>query len=393
MFILWNVIREDRTKLEYDSSRGAHVSVALDSIRELLDQRDLDGVLLTHPSSVAWLTGGLSPRIDRSSTSDPIWAVVTPSSATLIANAVEVPRLLKEHQDELVYFSAVEEVTWYPQDSYAKAAVRFLSSGRGAFGVDALHVMGTDISRELIARRLAHTPYALERLRDLGVSVATAMETTLRSWTPSEPDLELQGRLCFELERRGVEPVVVLVGGDDRARLFRHPVAMGRSVESYLMVVVVGRQLGLHVAATRFASAKPLTIPEHENFAHLGRIQAKVLANAQRGMIYGALYETLAEGYRSAGHADEWEEHFQGGPVGYQQREFEISPGERSSPWYSQEVDWNHAVAFNPSFAGGFKVEDTYLLGPTRSECITVSSDWPTIAIDDGLTMADVLEV
>lgn len=393
MFVLWNVIREDRTKLDSDSSRGAHVSAALGSTRELLDQRSLDAVLFTHPSSVAWLTGGLSPRIDRSSDSDPIWAVVTPSSATLIANNVEVPRLLKEHQDELAHFSAVEEVAWYPSDSYIKAAVSLLPSGGGGFGVDDSHLLGTDVSRELISMRLRHTPYALERLRALGASVAAAMETTLRSWAPSECDLEIQARLCFELERVGVEPVVVLVGGDDRVRLFRHPIAIGESVESYLMAVVVGRRNGLHVAATRFASAKSLTKLEQHSFAHLGRIQADVLAKAQRGMVYGALYETLAEGYRSAGHSGEWEEHFQGGPVGYQQREFEISPTETTSPWFSQEVDWNHAVAFNPSFAGGFKVEDTYLLGPTGSECITLTSEWPTIMIGDGLTTAGVLEI
>ena len=67
----------------------------------------------------------------------------------------------------------------------------------------------------------------------------------------------------------------------------------------------------------------------------------------------------LAAGYGD----DRWREHWQGGPIGYRQREFEIAPAPADTRWHREPVAPHHAVAFNPSVAGGGKSEDTFLLG------------------------------
>ena len=54
--------------------------------------------------------------------------------------------------------------------------------------------------------------------------------------------------------------------------------------------------------------------------------------------------------------------HYQGGPIGFAQREFEIAPGQTGSRWYREPVAAGHAVAWNPSLPGGAKAEDTYLV-------------------------------
>ena len=58
---------------------------------------------------------------------------------------------------------------------------------------------------------------------------------------------------------------------------------------------------------------------------------------------------TLDRAYSDAGYAGGWAEHYQGGPVGYRQREFEIVPGQTDSRWYSVPVEEGHAVAWNRS--------------------------------------------
>ena len=45
------------------------------------------------------------------------------------------------------------------------------------------------------------------------------------------------------------------------------------------------------------------------------------------------------------------------------QREFELAPTSAGSEWWTVPVEANSAVAFNPSLAGGAKIEDTYLVG------------------------------
>ena len=55
--------------------------------------------------------------------------------------------------------------------------------------------------------------------------------------------------------------------------------------------------------------------------------------------------------------------HYQGGPIGYGQREFEIAPARQPARWWGEQIAADIAVAWNPSLPGGAKDEDTYLTG------------------------------
>ena len=57
--------------------------------------------------------------------------------------------------------------------------------------------------------------------------------------------------------RPGADAPVLIVGGDDRVRRYRHPMAVGAPVRQLAMAVVVARRGGLHAAATRFAVGRP----------------------------------------------------------------------------------------------------------------------------------------
>jgi Xaa-Pro dipeptidase len=91
---------------------------------------------------------------------------------------------------------------------------------------------------------------------------------------------------------------------------------------------------------------------------------------------------SLARAYAVAGHAGAWEEHYQGGPVGYRQREFELVPTQTDSRWFSVTLAEGHAVAWNPSVSGGGKAEDTYLVEPHGLRRLTDTGAWPLL--DDG---------
>jgi hypothetical protein len=90
----------------------------------------------------------------------------------------------------------------------------------------------------------------------------------------------------------------------------------------------------------------------------------------------------LAQAYADEGVPDGWQGHYQGGPIGYAQREFEIAPTQTESPWWCTALPSGAAVAWNPSLPGGAKDEDTYLLRDGDPEAVTVNPDWPAA---DGL--------
>ncbi len=367
-----------------------HVDEVLHRVRTIVDAYSLDALILSRSASIAWATGGLSPRIDRSADSDPIWLIVSKDSAVIVTNVVEAERLGSENRAEVAYFSSFVTVPWSPTTAYAEVCAQLCGN---RFGIDRPGFGGVDVSDDLVVERLSLTGFAQSEIRSIGGDVTEAIETSARSWSPGEMDREIAARLCFELERRGIEPSVILVGGDERVRSFRHPVAIGEAIGEYLMLVVVGMRKGLHVATTRFATSRKLSVTENRRFFELAAIQSMVVSHAKPGNSYGMLYGTLDEGYRIFGHAGGWREHFQGGPIGYQQREFEISPEDGTSKWYDQVVKPGSAVAFNPSLSGGFKVEDTYLVASTVAECITRSEDWPLIEVGEAFSVAGVLEI
>jgi hypothetical protein len=97
------------------------------------------------------------------------------------------------------------------------------------------------------------------------------------------------------------------------------------------------------------------------------------------GASYGAALDALDAAYARAGAPGGWSGHYQGGPIGFAQREFEMAPGQHASRWYAEPIMAGHAVAWNPSLPGGAKSEDTYLLsaGGVRQR-MTISPGWPT---------------
>ncbi len=385
---------EQRSSLQNNAfDLGSHLAATLERVRKILDKERLDAVVLAAPENVAWLTGGLGSRVDRTSGSDPVWLVIQADRLIGITSVVEYPRL----KDRLSSIGVDEIVTvpWSPPSAYLEASVASLPPGWSRFGVDrGIGFSSTEavlVDSCLLPFRMALTGYGQAALKSLGEDAASATEAAARAWRPGETDREIQGRLCFELERRGVEPAVVIVGGDARVKAFRHPVSIGAPVSDLLMVVVVGVRNGLNVALTRLVSARPQPESFVEGMASLGRIQKEVVAAATPGKRYGHLVETLAAAYERSGHPGEWRNHFQGGPIAYQQREFEIAPGEQESRWYELEIVEGHAIAYNPSLPGGPKVEDTYLLFESGAACVTDTGKWPRLLLPGGTLVADAL--
>jgi antitoxin VapB len=160
------------------------------------------------------------------------------------------------------------------------------------------------------------------------------------------------------------------------------------------MAVVVARRGGLHAAATRFASAGPLTDPQRELWDRVRRIERDTLAASRPGHSYGDVLGALDRGYTREGAAGGWMGHYQGGPIGYGQREFEIAPRQPESRWSRALIEPGHAVAWNPSLPGGAKAEDTYLVHETGLERVTTGPDWPSENTGDDIPARPaVLEV
>jgi Xaa-Pro dipeptidase len=347
------------------SARAVEVETKLELLRELLERRGLRSVALGGAASVAWITGGLTNRIEPGNPGSPLWIVVGPDTAAAVTTNVERARL----EAEAVLPFELHEAPWYEPDGLARAAAEL------AGPLDVLD------DEDLVELRLTLLPPERQRLEAVAIDAAAALEGALRSWRPGELDREIQARVAEGLERVGAFGACLIIGGDDRVERFRHPLAAGEPVRHLVMAVVVAERHGLHAAATRFASAGPLPSGVRQAMAAARAVERAVLAACVAGRTYGDVLAALDRGYAAAGYPGAWREHYQGGPIGYRQREFELAPTQTGSRWLELALEPGQALAWNPSVAGGGKAEDTYLLEPDGLRRLTDTGDWP---LEDG---------
>lgn len=356
-----------------EPSLGTEVGRKLDAARGLIEQRGLAALVLRGTDGVAWITGGLTNRIEPGNPASAVWVVVTRDRAHVVTTNVELPRL--EAEARLDSFK-LHGVDWFESGAFTALAEELADAPAERIGG-----LGADVADELTELRIALDAAEQERLALLAAEATAALEGAVRRWVPGERDTDVQARIAAGLEASGAFGACLIVGGDDRAERFRHPLAAGTPVRRLLMAVVVAERHGLHAAATRFASAGPLAEGVRAARGAAAEIERAVLDASHVGATYGDALEALADGYARTGHPGEWRDHYQGGPIGYRQREFEIVPSQTESRWFGTAIASGTALAWNPSLAGGGKCEDTYLVEEHGLRRLTSTDEWP---LEDG---------
>ena len=380
---------------ERENRSVARATAASQRVMRWLDSAaPVAGLVLTGPAAVAWACGGVAPPVDRTAATDLVWAVFTSRGAALITTNVEADRIRSEYDPAAHGFADLAEVPWYSPDDFVSAAVRLAGCPAASLASDGHPAFGHDVSDDLIALRLALSAAEAADLAELGADAAHAVQAGLAQWQPGERDLDIQARCAAHLEAAGADAPVLIVGGDDRLERYRHPMAAGAPVRRLVMAVVVARRTGLHVALTRFAAAGPVEPAYAALRRQVQAVEDATLAACIAGTPYGTVLQSLASAYSAIGAEGGWMGHYQGGPIGFAQREFEIAPGQTRSRWYGEPVAVGHALAWNPSLPGGAKSEDTYLVtesGPLS--LVTRAPGWPTEIGDSGTSRPAVLEV
>jgi Xaa-Pro aminopeptidase len=342
------------------------------------------GLVLTSPAAVAWACGGVAPPVDRTAGVDLVWAVFTAGGASLVTTNVEAERIAAEYEPKAHGFSELAQVPWYSPEDFVTAAADLAGTEPASLASDGHPAFGFDAADELIALRLALSTAEIDDLADLGADAARALQDALAAWRPGERDLDIQARCAAGLESAGADAPVLIVGGDGRLARFRHPMAAGVPVRDLVMAVAVARRGGLHVALTRFAAAGPLNAHDKELRRRVLAVEDAVLRACVPGATYGKALQALDGAYAAQDARNGWTGHYQGGPIGYAQREFEIAPGQTGSRWYREPIAAGHAIAWNPSLPGGAKSEDTYLAtADGQLSRITGAPGWPEEAHDD----------
>ena len=338
-------------------------------IGELLASKGLDAMLLRRVSSFAWATCGAASYVNRATTEGAATLLITPERRYLITNNIEATRL--EQEEKLADQGWEFRVTpWHEVADGMEELTRGLK-----LGADGPHPGATDLSAELARLRANLLPEEVERFRTLGSICAEAMDSAIRAVRPGQTEYQIAAQLAQETESRGAQAIVNLIATDERIFSFRHPLPTDKTLDRYAMLILCGRRWGLVCSITRLVHFGPLPDELRRKMEAVARVDATFIAATRPGRALSDIFERATAAYAQTGFADEWQLHHQGGPAGYEAREYVATPG------LTDLVSVGQVYAWNPSITGT-KSEDTMLVAEDGNEVLTSISGWPTLSVD-----------
>ncbi len=345
------------------------LELKLNRVHTLLDRYGVNSVLIQHVGSFAWATCGAASYVNTATTNGAASLLITPSGRYVITNNIEATRL---QQEERLAAQGWEFriAPWYETNEAIAQLTRGLK-----LAADSSFSGAINLSNEFARLRAALTPEEGERYRTLSRRCADAMNETIRTVRPGMTEYEIAARLGQEVQRRGAQPIVNLIATDERVFKFRHPLPTDRKMDRYAMLVLCGRRWGLVCSITRLVHFGRLPDELHRKAAAVARVDATFIAATRPGRMLAEIFRQATDVYREVGFDGEWQLHHQGGPGGYEPREFVATPAS------TDIVAVGQAYAWNPSIAGT-KSEDTILIGPNGNEIITEIPDWPMLPIE-----------
>lgn len=338
-------------------------------IRSLLAEAKLDALLLQRVSSFAWATCGAASYVSTATTYGEAVLLISPSGRYLITNNIEATRL--EQEENLASQGwEIRIAPWHERTD----AVGELTRGM-RLGADGRYAGAKDLTAEVARLRVDLTPEEGERFRTLGGLCAQAMDAAVRSVQPGNTEREIAARLALESERRGVQAIVNLVATDERVYQFRHPLPTAKTLQRYAMLVLCGRKWGLVSSVTRLVHFGRMADELRRKEDSVARIDAVMIAATRPGRALKEVFGNAVKAYVESGFPEEWRRHHQGGPAGYEPREYLATAAS------TETVKAGQAYAWNPSLPGA-KSEDTILIGEAGNEIVTAIRGWPTTRVE-----------
>jgi Xaa-Pro aminopeptidase len=339
----------------------------------LLDAERLEALVLRRPGNVAWYSGGGRTHIVAVQDVGVADVVVRRDGDEVVTAVNEAPRLEAEELGALG--AAFRALPW--------ADPREPSLPTGAdVGCDSPLPGARDVSGLVEAARRSLTAAEAERFRVLGRDAAQALTEVCRTLGPGHSEHDAAARVSATLVERAIDPVVLLVAGEARLPHHRHPLPTAEPLGRLAMLVACGRRGGLIASLTRFVSFGPLAPDLADAYERLLHVDVAFNGATTPGSRVGEAFDRGIAAYAQHGFdGGEWRLHHQGGPTGYEPRDYLADSGSDALIEESQPFAWNPSV---PSL----KCEDTILAG---GEIVTVDPAWPTRAVE-GLARPLVLE-
>jgi antitoxin VapB len=355
-------------------SGHAEIEAKLKRVEALLERSGAEALLLSRHGNIAWITAGqVGARVGLGTETAVCSLLLTRDGRRYyLAPNNEAARLAEEEFAGLGY-----EAIIYPWHEGRGNRVHELAGG-AKLCADTAYPDAKVVN--LVALQTPLLPEEIERLRALGRATAAAAVEVLEGLAPGVTEQEMAGRVSESLLKRGVSPSVLLMGTDERIFKYKHAVARAGVLKRYGMVNLCARRWGLVISITRFIHFGALPVELAAAFEAVAQINATLLHATKDGAVSSEIYVAAQRAYAATGASDEIGRHHQGGPCGYAERDWLITPHG------AERVAAPQAFAYNPSLRGA-KAEDTVVAADGKIEVLTETPSLPVLeTVIDGVS-------
>ncbi len=336
---------------------------ALSRIRNWMGKKNYDGVILGRRDSYAWITRGAENHVVSNNQVGVAYYVITKAEIRLVADSSDAQRVCME-QNPLE--GEVIQVPWF--ESVERILEKMVTSERFVSDTD---IAGTkNVLDELIALRMVLSEQEKITYSEVGAACAEIVESICKNAKPGDSERKIAAQLKSSCLNKGINPDCVLVGADSRITDYRHPMPTDKIIEKSLMVVLGGEKQGLNISMTRMVYFTNIPEEIKERYEKTQYIFSCMQAMMREGMSYQEYMNFVIKLYSEAGWEDEWKYHHQGGPTGYQCREWILRPGMHDVMHNDQAYAWNPTIK-------GTKCEETTILQKQGVITLTRTMDWP----------------
>ena len=332
-------------------TRLQEVELKQQRIRQLLEEKNLDAILLKKQANFSWFTAGGYNMVGIASETGVTSLLATKTARYIIANRIEMQRMMVEEGLGELGFQPLE-FEW-AVDREAEL-VRQIAPDLTRVGADMGFAEARNMDGDIKKLRYSLTDSEVERYCFLGSKLSAALEKVMLGIRPGDQECEIAGRFGLELWKDRIDPTGIMVAADERVALYRHPIPTQKMVKRYVMCCINARYKGLITTITRIMHFGRPAAELTAQFAQNLEIENRMIAATRVGQPMVRGFEAALDGYRRIGKPDEWLLHHQGGSMGYYARDIKVVAETKDLVQERQAFCWNPSIT-------GTKTEDGFI--------------------------------
>jgi Xaa-Pro aminopeptidase len=351
--------------------RREDIDLKHQKIREFLDATEQDGVVLGRADSVAWFTSGGDLGQELTSEYSSVLLFINRRSRAVIADNVQSSRVFEEELAGMGF--QLKERPWYDEPFRSVAELchnKRIATDLGSTGC--MHWKREGDPLRGLRQRL--TGLERQRLRELGRTLAQAVEATCRNFDRGEREADVAGHLAHRLLREGVVPVDLKIASDDRLARYRQPTFKSAPILKRATIAITGRRFGLCASLTRTVSFGPVDAESQAHHTLAAMVDATCIYFSRPGEPISEVFRRARRIYEKFNEPHEWTLDYQGCLIGYAARESVLTPDSNLI------IQPDMAICWNPS-VGSARSEDTVVIDSRGYEVVTGAQDWPELEV------------